>query len=135
MITTRMQWSTDVQQLKHEKVLYRQHFCFLFVVCCRLGAVLFTCRTRSKKTSLTPILAFAEVSMKAQLLNCLAMLRPWSLPTTLSSSRSHLLPTNTMGTSSVSFTRRICSRRSCRSLKVDWAVILYTSTKPCPFFM
>ena len=67
---------------------------------------------RTILTSLTPILALAEVSMKAQLLNCLAMLRPWSLPTTLSSSRSHLLPTSTMGTSSVSFTLSICSRRS-----------------------
>ena len=31
-------------------------------------------------TSLTPILAFAEVSINEQLLNCLARLRPWSLP-------------------------------------------------------
>ena len=63
-------------------------------------------------TSLTPIFALAEVSMKAQLLNCLARLSPWSLPTTLSSSRSHLFPTSTMGTSSLSLTRRICSLRS-----------------------
>ena len=66
-------------------------------------------------TSLTPIFALAEVSMKAQLLNCLARLSPWSLPTTLSSSRSHLLPTSTMGTSSLSLTRSICSRRSWRA--------------------
>ena len=38
-------------------------------------------------------------------------------------------------TSSVSLTRRICSRRSCRSLKVLCAVMEYTSRKPCPFFM
>lgn len=38
-------------------------------------------------------------------------------------------------TSSVSFTRRICSRRSCRSLNVDCAVMEYTRAKPCPFFM
>lgn len=38
-------------------------------------------------------------------------------------------------TSSVSFTRRICSRRSWSSLKVDWAVMEYTSRKPWPFFM
>ena len=63
-------------------------------------------------TSFTPILAFAEVSMNAQLLNCLARFSPWSFPTTRSSSKSHLLPTKTIGTSSVSFTRKICSRRS-----------------------
>ena len=38
-------------------------------------------------------------------------------------------------TSSVSFTRKICSRRSCRSLNVDCAVIEYTRAKPWPFFM
>lgn len=38
-------------------------------------------------------------------------------------------------TSSVSFTRRICSRRSCRSLNVDCAVMEYTKAKPWPFFM
>lgn len=38
-------------------------------------------------------------------------------------------------TSSVSFTRRICSRRSCRSLNVDCAVMEYTRAKPWPFFM
>lgn len=85
-------------------------------------------------TSLTLILALAEVSMNAQL-NCRARLTPWSLPTTLSSSKSHLLPTSTIGTSSVSFTRRICSLRSCRSLNVDCAVIEYTNTNPWPFFM
>lgn len=38
-------------------------------------------------------------------------------------------------TSSVSFTRRICSLRSWRSLKVDCAVMEYTRAKPWPFFM
>lgn len=38
-------------------------------------------------------------------------------------------------TSSVSFTRRICSRRSWRSLNVDCAVMEYTRANPCPFFM
>ena len=38
-------------------------------------------------------------------------------------------------TSSMSFTRRICSRRSCRSLKVDCAVMEYTKANPWPFFM
>lgn len=38
-------------------------------------------------------------------------------------------------TSSVSFTLRICSRRSCRSLNVDCAVMEYTKAKPWPFFM
>ena len=62
--------------------------------------------TKFELTSLTPILAFADVSMKEQLLNCLARLSPWSLPTTRSSSRSHLLPTSTIGTSSVSYIRK-----------------------------
>lgn len=53
-------------------------------------------------TSLTFIFALAEVSMKAQL-NCRARLIPCSFPTTRSSSKSHLLPTNTIGTSSVSW--------------------------------
>lgn len=38
-------------------------------------------------------------------------------------------------TSSVSFTRRICSRRSWRSLNVDCAVMEYTKANPWPFFM
>ena len=55
-------------------------------------------------TSFTLILALAEVSIKAQL-NCRAKFTPWSLPTTRSSSKSHLFPTNTIGTSSVSCTQ------------------------------
>ena len=43
--------------------------------------------------------------------------------------------THTQPTSSVSFTRRICSLRSARSLNVDCDVIEYTSTNPCPFFI
>lgn len=35
----------------------------------------------------------------------------------------------------LTFTLRICSLKSCRSLKVDCAVIEYTSTNPWPFFM
>lgn len=53
-------------------------------------------------TSLTLIFALADVSMNEQL-NCCASCFPNSLPTTLSSSKSHLLPTKTIGTSSVSF--------------------------------
>ena len=86
-------------------------------------------------TSLTLIFALADDSRKAQLLNDRARLLPWSLPTTRSSSRSHLLPTKIIGTSSVSLTRNICSRKSCKSLNVDCAVIEYTNTKPCPFFI
>merc|ERR1719322_176500 len=93
-------------------------FCFL------AGAVLFICLTRSKNISVTPIFDLAEVSMNVQLPNCLAIIIPWSFPTTLSSSKSHLLPTNTIGTSSVSFTLNICSFKSWRSLKVLWAVML-----------
>ena len=114
----------------HFYKILQPHFDRFDILCFLAGTVWLICRTRLKKTSFTPILALADVSMNAQLLNCLAMFNPWSLPTTLSSSKSHLLPTNTMGTSSVSFTLRICSLRSDRSLKVDWAVMLYTSTKP-----
>lgn len=53
-------------------------------------------------TSLTLILALADVSIKAQL-NWLAKPFPKSFPTTRSSSKSHLLPTSTIGTSSVSW--------------------------------
>lgn len=49
-------------------------------------------------TSLTLILDFADDSRKAQLHHCLAKFCPCSLPTTRSSSRSHLLPTRIMGT-------------------------------------
>ena len=38
-----------LQQLGQERVFLGQHFRFFFVVCRRLGAVLFTRRTRSKK--------------------------------------------------------------------------------------
>lgn len=48
-------------------------------------------------TSLTFILAFADVSKNSQL-KCLARFIPWSFPTTLSSSKSHLLPTKIIGT-------------------------------------
>lgn len=45
------------------------------------------------------------------------------------------MPVYSILTSSVSFTRRICSLRSWRSLKVDCAVMEYTRAKPWPFFM
>lgn len=48
-------------------------------------------------TSLTLTFAFADVSRKAQL-KVLAKFWPWSLPTTRSSSKSHLLPTKIIGT-------------------------------------
>lgn len=48
-------------------------------------------------TSFTLIFFFAEVSMNSQL-KCRARFIPWSLPTTLSSSRSLLFPTRIMGT-------------------------------------
>ena len=73
---------------------------------------------------LTLILDFAEVSIKAVLPHDLANEAPCSRPTALSDSKSHLFPTRTSGTSSVSLTRRICSRISCRSCSVDWLVIL-----------
>ena len=51
-------------------------------------------------TSFTFTLAFADVSKKphVSLSKLLARFAPWSLPTTLSSSRSHLLPTSIIGT-------------------------------------
>lgn len=55
-------------------------------------------------TSLTLILALADVSMNEQL-NWFASDLPSSFPTTLSSSKSHLLPTKTIGTSSVSYAK------------------------------
>lgn len=54
-----------------------------------------------KRTSLTLILAFAEVSKNAHWLNTFAKLAPCVLATTRSSSRSHLFPTRTSGTCSV----------------------------------
>lgn len=59
---------------------------------------------RHRLTSLTLILALADVSMNEQL-NWFASDLPSSLPTTRSSSKSHLLPTKTIGTSSVSCVR------------------------------
>lgn len=49
-------------------------------------------------TSLTLIFDLAEVSKKAQLFHWRARFWPCSLPTTRSSSRSHLFPTRIMGT-------------------------------------
>lgn len=60
----------------------------------------------------------AEDSRKEQLPNLAASCWPCSVVMTLWSWRSHLFPTSTMGTESVSFTRRICSRRSGRSLNL-----------------
>ena len=62
-----------------------------------------SCRSNKDKeqltlTSLTLILDFADDSRKAQLHHCLAKFWPCSLPTTRSSSRSHLLPTRIIGT-------------------------------------
>lgn len=65
-------------------------------------------------TSLTLILDLADVSIKAQL-NCWAKLTPWSVITTLSSSKSHLLPTRTIGTSSVSCKVNIILTNCCRA--------------------
>lgn len=53
---------------------------------------------RLQVTSLTLIFDFAEDSKKAQLHHCLAKFWPCSLPTTRSSSKSHLLPTKIIGT-------------------------------------
>lgn len=52
-------------------------------------------------TSLTLIFDLAEVSKKAQLFHWRARFWPCSLPTTRSSSRSHLFPTRIMGTWSI----------------------------------
>eukprot|EP01112_Ceratiomyxa_fruticulosa_P014397 TRINITY_DN4119_c0_g1_i1.p1 TRINITY_DN4119_c0_g1~~TRINITY_DN4119_c0_g1_i1.p1 ORF type:complete len:110 (-),score=4.07 TRINITY_DN4119_c0_g1_i1:38-367(-) len=44
------------------------------------------------------------------------------------------IPTTTMGTSSVSLTLSICSRRSVISVKLTLLIILNTNIKPIPFF-
>ena len=61
---------------------------------------------------LTFIFDLADVSINAVLPHERASDAPCSLPTARSPSRSHLFPTSTSGTSSVSLTRRISSRIS-----------------------
>merc|ERR1712169_16143 len=108
---------------------------FFFLVSGAEGLASLICLIKSWKIWSTLFFVLAEASRKVQLLNFLARLSPCSVEITRWSCKSHLFPTKTMGTESQSFTLRICSRKSGRSLNVDCAIILYTRTKPCPFFM
>src|SRR5690242_19900275 len=67
-------------------------------------------RTSSKNDSSTLMRDLADDSRNLQP-NDLARSAPSLVATTRESSRSHLLPTSTMGTCSSSLTLRICSRK------------------------
>merc|ERR1719193_1979559 len=99
-----------------------------------LSCLIFISLTVSANTSLTFLLFFAEDSTKGQPHIC-ARAIPSTVGTSLCDSRSTLFPTNNTGTLSDPFTLTIWSLMVLMSRKVWWLVTLYTTTKPCPFFI
>ncbi len=77
---------------------------------------------RKCRTSFTLILDLADVSRNAQF-QLRERLLPWSLPTTRSSSKSHLFPTNIIGTWQKDGYQDWIYRRLCFALKLPSATI------------
>lgn len=92
------------------------------------------CRHRSTKASSTFALLRALVS-KYGVFHSRDVANAFGRGIALSSSRSDLFPTSTMGTLSSSLIRRICSLSSASSWKDDAEVMAKTRRKPCPVFM
>lgn len=88
-------------------------------------------RTRSKKDSSTLMRDLADASLKG-IVHSAALASISSLRTARFSSKSHLLPTRTMGTEFASLTRRIWSWNVVVSWNEGLDVMLNTIKNPCP---
>lgn len=107
---------------------------FFFDLFLRVFSRLLISRTISAKVSLTLMASFADVSTYGHV-HARARASASSGVTCRCSEASHLLPTRQMGTFSVPFTRRICSRTVRASRNDCHEVRLKTTRKPRPFLM